>query len=134
MVPVEGYVESYAASRGGFGLMTSPNGLLGGVGGIVQGGYNVVSGTAGWALGGVKSLLGYGGEETGQTVGSSASGAAGQSTPGPVKNVRIRTLADQRAEEQARKDQQFYNGNQTNYQPKKGDGYYTDEDKDPEVD
>jgi hypothetical protein len=122
MVPVRGYVESYSSGRTG---LLGQNGVLGGVGGMVSGGYNLVSGTAGWALGGVKSLLGYGdqGEANGQTLGSSSTSrdtAAGSDGPGPAKSVRIRTLADQRAEE-AKKDQQFYNGNQLNFEPKKDD-------------
>ena len=122
MVPVKGYVESYTSKGAG---LTGQNGLLGGVGGMVSGGYNLVSGTAGWALGGVKSLLGYaGGEQQRQRTGTtgSASGgppAAGDSAGG-AKNVRIRTLADQRAEE-AKKGQQFYNGNTLNFEPNKRD-------------
>lgn len=117
MVPVKGYVESYSAARGG---LMGQNGLLGGVGGMVSGGYNLVSGTAGWALGGVKSVLGYG-EQAENTLGTSqGSGTAASESAGPPKNVRIRTLADQRAEE-AKKDQQFYNGNQLNFEPNKDD-------------
>ncbi|EXJ55150.1 hypothetical protein A1O7_08075 [Cladophialophora yegresii CBS 114405] len=119
MVPVKGYVESYSTGAGG---LMGQNGLLGGVGGMVSGGYNIVSGTAGWALGGVKSLLGYGGQQVGTTGASSSSTStpsAEQGAGGP-KNVRIRTLADQRAEE-AKKNQQFYNGNQLNFEPKKDD-------------
>ncbi|KAJ9613002.1 hypothetical protein H2200_002943 [Cladophialophora chaetospira] len=112
MVPVKGYVESYS---GGAGLM-GQNGVLGGVGSMVSGGYNFVSGTAGWALGGVKSILGYGGAPQGQTTGTTP--AVGESAGAP-KNVRIRTLADQRAEEG--KDHQFYNGNQLNFEPNKDD-------------
>ncbi|KIW63611.1 hypothetical protein PV04_08597 [Phialophora macrospora] len=116
MVPVRGYVESYSTGAGG---LMGQNGLLGGVGGMVSGGYNLVSGTAGWALGGVKSLLGYGGQQAG-TTGASSSTPSAEEGAGGAKSVRIRTLADQRAEE-AKKDQQFYNGNQLNFEPKKDD-------------
>ncbi|OCT44345.1 hypothetical protein CLCR_05654 [Cladophialophora carrionii] len=117
MVPVKGYVESYSTGAGG---LMGQNGLLGGVGGMVSGGYNIVSGTAGWALGGVKSLLGYGGQQVGTTDASSSSTPSAEQGAGGAKNVRIRTLADQRAEE-AKKNQQFYNGNQLNFEPKKDD-------------
>ncbi|KIW94253.1 uncharacterized protein Z519_05569 [Cladophialophora bantiana CBS 173.52] len=113
MVPVTGYVESY--SSGGMG-----SGLLGGV---VTGGYNLVSGAAGMVFGGVRSLLGYGSENAEQI--SAAGGRSekadhhppGAGGSGTGNNVRIRTLADQRAEEAAKRDQQFYNGNQLNFQP-----------------
>jgi hypothetical protein len=117
MVPVKGYVESYSTVAGG---LMGQNGLLGGVGGMVSGGYNLVSGTAGWALGGVKTLLGYGGQQAGTTGSSSSSTPGAGEGAGAAKNVRIRTLADQRAEE-AKKNQQFYNGNQLNFEPKKDD-------------
>lgn len=121
MVPVRGYVDSYAGSGMG-------GGLLGGVGGIVSGGYNLVSGTAGFVLGGVRSLLGYGSSESadqhtptstsrGHTVGGGQEHQHRDQAV-PAKNVRVRTLADQRAEA-SKKDQQFYNGNQLNFEPKK---------------
>ncbi|EXJ68689.1 uncharacterized protein A1O5_08483 [Cladophialophora psammophila CBS 110553] len=114
MVPVKGYVESY--SSGGMG-----SGLLGGV---VTGGYNLVSGAAGMVFGGVRSLLGYGSENAEQipaTTGGRSENAdphpPGAGGSGVGNNVRIRTLADQRAEEAVKRDQQFYNGNQLNFQP-----------------
>ncbi|KAL2435664.1 hypothetical protein ABEF95_005325 [Exophiala dermatitidis] len=111
MVPVKGYVESYTGS--------TPGGILGA-------GYNLVTGTAGMVLGGVKSLLGY---NNNNPTGAALSSATDQAGAGPsssggkerdstaTRNARVRTLADQRAESQGR-DQQFYNGNQLNFQPK----------------
>ncbi|KAL2419543.1 hypothetical protein ABEF95_002551 [Exophiala dermatitidis] len=115
MVPVKGYVESYTGS--------TPGGILGA-------GYNLVTGTAGMVLGGVKSLLGYNNNSS-PTDTASASSATDQAGAGPssgrkerdstaTRNARVRTLADQRAESQGR-DQQFYNGNQLNFQPNKDD-------------
>lgn len=103
MVPVQGYVESYSGS--------GPANI---VGSAVSGGFNLFSGTAGALFGGVRSVLGYGqtGEDAPQTANSNTS-EAGQG--------RVRSLADQRAEA-AKKDQQFYNGNSTNFQPRKDDG------------
>ncbi|OAP65000.1 hypothetical protein AYL99_00972 [Fonsecaea erecta] len=109
MVPVKGYVDSYAS--GGMGL---GGGLLGGV---VSGGYNLVSGTAGMVFGGVRSLLGYGPGNADQTAPTSGGTENTSQPPGAGNSVRIRTLADQRAEDAAKRDQQFYNGNQLNFQP-----------------
>jgi len=108
MVPVKGYVESYTGSSTG-GLLSS----------AVSGGYNLVSGTAGMVFGGVKSILGY---NQPTTAGNASSNTQGQSsTPqNAERNVRVRTLADQRAES-AKRDQQFYNGNQLNFEPNKDD-------------
>ncbi|KAK6381677.1 uncharacterized protein PV06_05210 [Exophiala oligosperma] len=111
MVPVKGYVESYTGSSTG-GLLST----------AVSGGYNLVSGTAGAVFGGVKSLLGYNTTQQGSAeANATGGGQASTSTPqNAVRNVRVRTLADQRAES-ARRDQQFYNGNQLNFEPKKDD-------------
>ncbi|EXJ92060.1 hypothetical protein A1O3_00610 [Capronia epimyces CBS 606.96] len=113
MVPVRGYVESYTGSTAG--------GLLGAA---VSGGYSLVSGTAGMVLGGVKSLLGYNTPPSSEAAPSGDTGLGGGSTPASAasaaRNARVRTLADQRAESAGR-DQQFYNGNQLNFQPKKDD-------------
>jgi UBX domain len=112
MVPVQGYVESYTGS--------GPANI---VGSAVSGGYNLLSGTAGALFGGVRSVLGYG--QTDQEANPSSSApntpAAGTASASP-NQVRVRSLADQRAEA-SKRDQQFYNGNSTNFQPRK------DEDK-----
>ncbi|KAG9780850.1 hypothetical protein KCU88_g3595, partial [Aureobasidium melanogenum] len=112
MVPVKGYVESYTGS--------TPGSILGA-------GYNLVTDTAGMVLGGVKSLLGYNNNSSSSNPTATASSPTEQrdSTPAgsggaATRNARVRTLADQRAESQGR-DQQFYNGNQLNFQPNKDD-------------
>ena len=114
MVPVKGYVESYTGSTAG---------SL--VGSAVSGGYNLVSSTAGAVVGGVQSLLGWagGGQEQVQPDGVREIPANGDmpERPGPSQ-VRVRTLADQRAEAAKKKDQQFYNGNQLNFEPRKDEG------------
>lgn len=110
MVPVKGYVESYTGSSTG-GLLST----------AVSGGYNLVSGTAGAVFGGVKSLLGYNTQQNPADNTTTGGGQGSTSTPqNASRNVRVRTLADQRAEG-ARRDQQFYNGNQLNFEPKKDD-------------
>lgn len=116
MVPVKGYVESYTSS--------SPGSLLGSA---VSGGFGLVTGTAGAVFGGVKSILGYGTSQTESSTSSSTAAASannGEQNQQEPSRVRVRTLADQRAETAAkRRDHQFYNGNQLNFEPKKdGDG------------
>ena len=107
MVPVKGYVESYTGS--------TPTGLIGGA---VSGGYNLVTGAVGGILGGVKSTLGYGGQaEPQQPDSAPESAGAGQPVGQSQRNMRVRTLADQRLEDRGR-DQQFYNGNALNFAPR----------------
>ena len=104
MIPVNGYVDSYASTAPGL------------VGSAVSGGYNLVAGTASSIFGGVRSLLGYDQSSSGQTPSTSPEA----STAGNGAKVKVRTLADQRAE-QAKKSQQFYNGNQLNFEPRRED-------------
>lgn len=109
MVPVKGYVESYTGATAG-----------GIVGSAVSGGYNLVAGTAGTVLGGVRSLLGWNGQsDTAATPSNSAAASAQDEVRQSSSNVRVRTLADQRMEAAKKKDQQFYNGNQLNFEPRK---------------
>ena len=114
MVPVKGYVESYTGS--------SPGGLIGSA---VSGGFSLVTGTAGAVFGGVKSILGYSTSQAESSASSTpASADNGDQNQQEPSKVRVRTLADQRAETAAkRRDHQLYNGNQLNFEPKKdGDG------------
>jgi hypothetical protein len=97
MLPVRGFVESYSPSDTRL------------VGNVLSGSYNILRGSIGAVWGGVKTLLGFGGAAAVQHTTSTQ--------PGPSE-VRVRTLADQRNEEGTR-DQQFYNGNQLNFQPRK---------------
>jgi hypothetical protein len=103
MVPVRGFVESYAPPGSGI------------IGSAVSGGYNLLSGSVGAVFGGVRSVLGFG-QVTAETPTPSAPVEA-LSRP-PIGQVRVRTLADQRTDAQ-RKDHQFYNGNQLNFEPRK---------------
>jgi outer membrane lipoprotein SlyB len=113
MMPVKGYVESYTGSTAG-----------GIVGSAVSGGYSLVTGTAGAVFGGVKSLLGWTGQSGAAENPTTSAAESNQEDSEPsTQSVRVRTLADQRIEAAKKKDQQFYNGNQLNFQPRK------DEDK-----
>ena len=109
MVPVKGYVESYTGSTAG-GL----------VGSAVSGGYNLVTGTAGAVFGGVRSMLGYGQPQAESSSEASPSDPSANASKNAQGSMRVRTLADQRAEERG-KDHQFYNGNALNFQPNKDD-------------
>ena len=112
MVPVKGYVESYTGN--------TPTGL---VGSAVSGIYGGVTASAGALFGGVKSILGYGGDSQqrvvpGQTVPTAGTGE----NAGQQRNMRVRTLADQRVDDRERRsDQQFYNGNALNFAPNRDD-------------
>jgi UBX domain len=105
MVPVKGFVESYAPTGSGI------------FGSTVSGGYRLLSGSVGAVFGGVRSLLGVG-QVTSETPAQCARDTL--SSPAPPGQMRVRTLADQRIEA-AKKDQQFYNGNQLNFEPRKDD-------------
>lgn len=109
MVPVKGYVESYTGSTAG-GL----------VGSAVSGGYNLVTGTAGAVFGGVRSMLGYGQPQAESSSEAAPSDPNANASKNAQGSMRVRTLADQRAEERG-KDHQFYNGNALNFQPNKDD-------------
>lgn len=105
MNPVKEYVESYAPT----GSDT--------VGSAVSGGYNLLSSSVGAVFGGVRSMLGLGQTITPQGPLSAPQGPSSRPASG---QVRVRTLADQRIEAQ-KEDQQFYNGNQLNFEPRKDD-------------
>lgn len=112
MVPVKSYVESYTGSTAG-----------GIVGSAVSGGYNLVTGTASAVFGGAKSLLGWTGQSGATANSTSSAASSNQEDSGPsTQNFRVRTLADQRIEAAKKKDQQFYNGNQLNFEPRKDEG------------
>jgi hypothetical protein len=99
LIPVKGYTEAYS---GGSGIM---DGVVGGVTGLVGG----VFGLASSAVGMVGNALGYGGasaQEDQTNQGRTLSEARLQGDG----NVRVTTLADQRAREP--RNQELYNGNQ----------------------
>ena len=125
MVPVKGYVESYASTAGGGGV----TGLLGSA---VSGGVGLVGTAAGWAAGGLGRLIGVGGTAASQTQGGATPGAhvqresaqGGQPVGVGAANVRMRTLADQRRDEddeRRKQGTQLYNGMGLNVQPRKKD-------------
>jgi len=109
MVPVKGYVESYTGS--------TPGGL---VGSAVSAGYNVVTGTTGALFSGVRSIFGYATSNQARAADTPSTVAPQSAAENAQVKPRVRTLADQRAEA-AKKDQQFYNGNQLNFEPRKDD-------------
>lgn len=125
LVPVKGYSDAYAG-RGGAGS-SGTNLLAGTTTGLVSGAFGLLSSTVGYAgsllggfLGGAQQPQGQGGAQ-GRTTGGGDGGSGSAAESGPAAgrdrgerdehgNIRVRTLADQRAREP--RSQQFYNGNQ----------------------
>lgn len=107
MVPIQSYTEAYTGS-GSLPVRA------------VSSAYDLATSTVGAAAGYVGSWLGYG--QTTASEGSSATepSASGDairtaSRPAGSRGPNIRTLADQRREQG---NNQFYNGNQLNFQPR----------------
>ncbi|KAF7512347.1 hypothetical protein GJ744_001915 [Endocarpon pusillum] len=103
MVPVKGFVDSYAPPGSGI------------IGSTVSGGYSLLNGSIGAVIGGVRSVLGFG-QVTAEQQPAPSSSEETVSRPSSGE-VRVRTLADQRDEAQ-KKNQQFYNGNHLNFIPR----------------
>lgn len=129
MVPVRGYVDSYSGSTGGI-----VGGVVGGATSMVGAGIGLVGSAAGLVVGGLGRLLGAGANPvTGGTVSAQqpqqqAQEAGGReardtaTTSGSRPNMRMRTLADQRMDEEddrRKKGTQLYNGMGLNVQPRK---------------
>lgn len=132
MVPVRGYVESYSGSSGGV-----VGGVVGGATSMVGAGIGLVGSAAGLVVGGLGRLLGAGiGAGAGSGTGVGSSQSPQQQTPGrdiresgetattsgSRPNMRVRTLADQRMDEEddrRKKGTQLYNGMGLNVQPRK---------------
>ncbi|KAH7078606.1 hypothetical protein FB567DRAFT_534274 [Paraphoma chrysanthemicola] len=112
LVPVKGYTEAY--SGGGTSVVGAATGLVGGA-------FGLLSSTVGY----LGSMVGYGSapaggdSQTGSTTGSSQAQRSQQPSNADSANIRVRTLADQRAREP--RDQQFYNGNQLDFESNKDD-------------
>ncbi|KAJ5538046.1 hypothetical protein N7494_007525 [Penicillium frequentans] len=110
MVPVSSYTDAYSAAGSSLPVR--------GISAV----YNAVSSVASTATGLVGSFIGYG--PTATTANGSGSPPA--STPASSENTQrprnsglnIRTLRDQQND---RKDSQFYNGNQLNFEPRDKD-------------
>ncbi|KAF2789663.1 hypothetical protein K505DRAFT_312742 [Melanomma pulvis-pyrius CBS 109.77] len=108
LIPVKGFTEAYAGGGGGV-----VGGVVGGVTGLVGGVFSLASSAVGYVGSALGSVVGYGQE--------------GQAPPGRTlsearpqgDNVRVTTLADQRAREP--RSQELYNGNQLNFEPRDDD-------------
>ncbi|KAG4438598.1 hypothetical protein IFR05_005922 [Cadophora sp. M221] len=100
LIPVSGYTSAYE-NNGGL------------VSRAASGGFALISSSVGMVTGALGSFLG----------GSAAPAPVEQAPPGPSMPsaaINVRTLRDQR-QESRKEDQQFYNGNATNFQPRKDD-------------
>ncbi|KAF2184831.1 hypothetical protein K469DRAFT_708599 [Zopfia rhizophila CBS 207.26] len=114
LIPVKGYTEAYSGGGGG-----NVNGVVGGVTGIVGGAFSLVASTVGYVGSALGSLVGYGStteaQEERPLAGRTLNEARPESSTAPATEIRVRTLADQREGEPKR--EQFYNGNQLNFEP-----------------
>lgn len=124
MVPVRGYVDSYSGSSGGV-----VGGVVGGATSVLGAGIGLVGSAAGMFVGGLGRLMGGGAAPAPQpqrlAQEAPARGGGEETTSGGGRqNVRVRTLADQRMDEEddrRRKGTQLYNGMGLNVQPRKDD-------------
>lgn len=114
MVPVKSYVDSYVGSGSAMGVF---GGLLGATGRLVD-----------WLLG----MIGYGSNSSPQTQSQPQPQSEQQSSTQPSSEesasatasgskVKVRTLADQRADEQRKRGNQLYNGNSLDFQGRADD-------------
>lgn len=122
LVPVGGYTEAYASS--GYTGMLSRG---------LSAGYGLVSGAFGLAGSVITSVTGIGRGEGPYMGGMSdeqePSNAQGQQMAGSDFNsgssagpsVKVRTLADQRAQEERNRRTELYNGNSLDFEPRKDD-------------
>ncbi|PVH70170.1 hypothetical protein DL98DRAFT_521780 [Cadophora sp. DSE1049] len=100
LVPVADYTSAY---EGGGGIVSR----------AASGGYALISSSVGLVTGALGSFLG------GSAAPTPAPAAPSGPAP-PSAAINVRTLRDQR-QESKKDDQQFYNGNATNFQPRKDD-------------
>ncbi|KAF2805297.1 uncharacterized protein BDZ99DRAFT_574890 [Mytilinidion resinicola] len=116
LVPVTGYTEAYTGGAGG-GVLGS---VVGSAKGVVGSAFGVVGGVLGY-------VTGYGAQAQAPASSSAPQGDGdGRGTGEARGDGRVRTLADQRqeggAERRSERDRQFYNGNQTNFEPRRDEG------------
>ncbi|TVY40566.1 UBX domain-containing protein [Lachnellula subtilissima] len=101
LIPVDGYTSAYEGGAGGGIVYRS-----------AAAGYNMVSSGLGMVTGALGSLLGGGAAAPAQEQHENAPSASTPST-----SINVRTLRDQQRSD----DQQFYNGNALNFEPRKDD-------------
>ncbi|KAL5387983.1 hypothetical protein PMIN06_011016 [Paraphaeosphaeria minitans] len=118
LVPVKGYTDAY--SGGSRGIVSGP---AGSVFSIVGGVFNLAGSAVGYVNSTLSSVLGGGSsaqpESQQQQISEGRSlGNTPQEPPGAA-GIRVRTLADQRSREP--RNEQLYNGNQLNFEPRDED-------------
>ncbi|KAM5431619.1 hypothetical protein McanMca71_004854 [Microsporum canis] len=114
MVPIRSYTEAYSDTGASLPYR------------VISGGYNLVAGTVNSVAGIVGSALGIGQNPAAVGRNASTTAAAATEEPAPARRPdarpsarnRIRTLHDANS---GKDDQQFYNGNQLNFEPRKRD-------------
>ncbi|KKY17643.1 putative ubx domain-containing protein [Phaeomoniella chlamydospora] len=122
LVPEKAYADAYANSY----ISGNEGGILDMGMRTINAGYSLATTVAGGVFGGLRSVIGGGGASSSSNTTGHPSDNTNTASSSSSGNVKIRTLADQRVEEEedgeARKRQgrnQFYNGNQTNFVPRK---------------
>ena len=103
MVPVRHFTESYGPS------------VSGTIGSAVTGTFGYLTGSIYSLASGIGTVIGYPAQPPTQP---STGIDEGDPKRSERHSIRVRTLADQRQESRSN-DQQFYNGNQLNFQPRK---------------
>jgi hypothetical protein len=103
LIPVKGYTEAYSGGGGVVG------GVVGGVTGLVGGVFGLASSAVGMVGNALGSVVGYGGASA-QEDQAAQGRTLSEVRPQGDANVRVTTLADQRAREP--RSQELYNGNQ----------------------
>jgi hypothetical protein len=103
ITPIYGATEAYSGSAG-WGILSLPVTIVGGAASMAIGAVGAVGGA-------LSSTLGLGGSS------SSADQPADANKPTTASSsARVRTIAEMRADGE-KEDQQFYNGNQLNFEP-----------------
>jgi hypothetical protein len=115
--PVHSYTDAYGAAANEGGLLNLPYNAVTGAFGLVSG---TLTGAARWLRGGTYEEPGVDGHILGEQEETPPTESAPQNTAPinaatPNAGMRVRTLADQRADRG--EDQQFYNGNSLDFQP-----------------
>ncbi|KAF2265402.1 hypothetical protein CC78DRAFT_200890 [Lojkania enalia] len=122
LIPIKGFTEAYTGSGGGI-----VGGVVGGVTGLVGGVFGAAASAVGYVGSTLGAVVGYGasspespsseGANHGRTL---AEERVEASASGSASGIRVRTLADQRVGED--RTQQFYNGNQLDFESRDDEG------------
>lgn len=119
MVPVRTFVEGYAST--GSGVVGS---AAGAVGNVLTTGFGLVNAAAGTISWGLSRLMGASTEEANEVSSRPEPTPKPSTSTRDIRNMRVRTLADQRRDEEdetKRRGTNLYNGMGLNVEPRKDD-------------